>query len=50
VEDSIGEAMANSVEKYIVYWGIEKLQDRSKEADRQIETAIMQRVISRLRT
>ena len=47
---TIGEAMAKSVEKDIVYWGIEELQDRSKEAGRQVETAIMQRIIFRLRT
>jgi len=27
---TIGEAMANSVEEDIVYWGIGELQDRSK--------------------
>ena len=46
MKDSIGEAMAKSVEKDIVYWGIGELQDRSKEAGGQVETAIMQRIIS----
>jgi len=47
---TIGEAMAKSLEKDIVYWGIGEMQARSKEAGGLIETAIMQRIISRLRT
>ena len=47
---TIGEAMAKNVEKDIVYWGIGELQDRGKEAGGQVETAIIQRIISRLRT
>jgi len=47
---AIGEATAESVEKDIVYWSIGELQNRSKEAGGQVETAIMQRRISRLRT
>ena len=42
--------MAKNVEKDIVYWDIGELQDRSREAGGQVETAIMQRRISRLRT
>jgi len=33
---TIGEAMAKSVEKDIVYWGIGELQDRGKEAGGRI--------------
>ena len=38
---TIGEAMAKSVEKDIVHWGIGELQDRSTETGGQVETAIM---------
>ena len=37
----IGEAMAKSVGKDIVYWGIGELHDRGREADGQVETAVM---------
>jgi len=47
---TIGEAMTKNFEKNIVYWVIGELRDRSKKTGGQVETAIMRRIISRLRT